>query len=293
MADFNPHNRYLVAQLVTFSTNELVKPTMNLYQSIGDAKQIPLGAKGAFRTQLPGVKAFVQAKAATTPKSKVASKEIVLDTVAISARPVLNRIEMQTGQARMSDLVAQAAMEIENKQNKYVYDVLIGAASNWSAPYYGSGAGAVVGATIDPMVQHWMRMGGATILGDLAMTSQLGALTGFVADPTSGRKQFGNEILVEENLNGHIGRYKGADVVQMVNPLDYQGNSILPTNALFIIPKGISPDHRPLKILREGDLQSIENVDINDLTYEIRMDQHFGAAMVMGNFPFMSVYQQT
>ena len=35
---------------------------------------------------------------------------------------------------------------------------------------------------------------------------------------------------------------------------------------------------------------STENTDINDLSYEIRLDQYFGSAIVMGAYPAMGAY---
>ena len=189
----------------------------------------------------------------------------------------------------MSDLVRQASQEIEDKQNKYIYDVLMAAASVWEAPFYGTGTG-VVKATLNPMLQHWMRLGGATIVGDIAIISQLAELTGFAADTT--KKQFAGPIIEEYNANGFIGRYYGADVVQLTNA--YGRDGVMPlvdTNALFIMPKGISQDLRPLKILREGEVQSMDATHIDDLSYEIRLDQNFGAGVVIGKKPYMSVYQ--
>lgn len=183
----------------------------------------------------------------------------------------------------------QASQEIEDKQNKYVYDVLMAAATAWEAPFYGSGTG-VVKATLNPMLQHWMRVGGATIIGDIAMISQLAGLTGFAADTT--KTQYAGDIILEQNNNGFVGRYYGADVVQMVNAYGSDGKTtLLPTNKLFILPKAASSSMRPLKIVRVGDVQSMDATFIDDLTYEIRMDQEFGAGVVVGNKPYMSIYE--
>lgn len=303
MAEMNPHNRYQIAQLVGFSVNEMIRPQMNLLQMLGDAKSVPIGSKAAFKVPMEGVKAFIQAKGSTTPRSKVASKQVFLETVAISARPVLNIYEMQSGQAQMSDLINQAAREIEDKQNKYIYDVLVAAAANWTTPFYGSGAG-IVKATLNPMLQHWMRVGGATIVGDIAIISKLADETGFTAytnaTTTSGTtvtktgKQFTESIINEQNANGFIGRYYGADVVQLVNPYANDGTTtLLDVDKLFILPKSASVDMRPLKILREGDVKSTEATNIDDLTYEIRLDQYFGAGIVTGKKPYMSMYNDS
>lgn len=99
VTDLSPHNRHLIAQLVSFAVSEMIRPQMTLLSTIGDAKQVPLGSKAAFKVALEGIKAFIQAQGSTTPRSKVASRQVTLDTVAISVRPVLNTVELKTGQA--------------------------------------------------------------------------------------------------------------------------------------------------------------------------------------------------
>ena len=50
---------------------------------------------------------------------------------------------------------------------------------------------------------------------------------------------------------------------------------------------------RPLKVVFEGDVQSTESTNIDDLAYEIRLDQWFGAGIVLGKTPTMSVYKDS
>lgn len=47
---------------------------------------------------------------------------------------------------------------------------------------------------------------------------------------------------------------------------------------------------RPLKVVFEGSVQSAESTNIDDLAYEVRLDQYFGAGIVVGKTPCMSVY---
>ena len=48
-----------------------------------------------------------------------------------------------------------------------------------------------------------------------------------------------------------------------------------------------------LKVVFEGDVQSTESTNIDDLAYEIRLDQWFGAGIVLGKTPTMSVYKDS
>jgi hypothetical protein len=62
---------------------------------------------------------------------------------------------------------------------------------------------------------------------------------------------------------------------------------------LFILPVGLTPEARNLKIVNEGPVMSFESTNIDDLTYEVRLDQHFGAAVIVGNNPSIRVYEDT
>ena len=176
---------------------------------------------------------------------------------------------------------------LANKKAAYVQQVLNTAASGWSSPFYGTGSGIVAG-TIDPMIQHWMRTGGAAVIGDIAAVQKLAPLTGFTASTNT---QWGNGIIEEFNRTGRIGTYRGAQVVQFVNPYLEDGTTTALNKArLYIIPTTMSPDARSLKAVEQGGIISVENTAINELTYEVRMDEHFGAAVVYGATPTVSVY---
>lgn len=53
-----------------------------------------------------------------------------LDTVSVSARPVINLVELRTGQAQMSDLIVDASYQMELAEYGYIQKVLNDAAKN-------------------------------------------------------------------------------------------------------------------------------------------------------------------
>lgn len=290
-SDPNPQNRYQIAQLVTFAVDDLVKPMNNWVDLVADHKRVGASEEAAFRVNQKHIRAFIQAKGATTPRSKVADKEIVVDTVAVSVRPAVNLVELAAGKVNMGDLVAEAAIAMDNKKTAYIYNLLDTAAQTWNSPFYGSGAG-IVKATLNPMMQHWMRLGGCALLGDVYITSKLAEQTGFTAAVST--QQFGNGIIEEYNRTGKIGTYYGAPVIQMVNPYEEDGiTPMLAIKRLWLLPTGATAEARSLKVVDQGDVISVENTAINDLTYEIRMDQHFGAAIVIGDTPAIGMYKDT
>lgn len=287
-ADPTPHNKYQIAQLVGYTVNEMTRPQTDWLNQVADVKRVGYGEKAAFRTKLEGITAFIQAKGGTPARSKIAHKQVTLDTIAVSARPVINMYELKTGRVQMADLICDASYEMHTKQIQYIQEVLNAAVTSWASPFYGTGAG-IVKTVLNPQIQHWMRTGAVTLLGDIAIVSKLADQTGFTA--ATGTQQYSPSIIDEVIKTGVIGVYYGAKVVNLVNP--YLSDNVTPvidTKRLYILPSAASVDMRPLKVLYEGDVQSTESTNIDDLAYEIRLDQFFGAGIVTGKTPAMSVY---
>ncbi len=274
-----------------YTVNEMTKPQTDWLNQVADVKRVGYGEKAAFRTKLEGITAFIQAKGGTPARSKIAHKQVTLDTVAVSARPVINMYELKTGRVQMADLIRDASYEMHTKQIQYIQQVLNAAASSWASPFYGTGAG-ISKTVLNPMIQHWMRTGAVTLLGDIAIVSKLADETGFTA--AAGTQQYSPSISDEVIKTGVIGVYYGAKVVNLVNPyLEDNVTPVIDTKRLYILPSAASVDMRPLKVLYEGDVQSTESTNIDDLAYEIRLDQFFGAGIVTGKTPAMSVYEDS
>lgn len=271
-----------------YTVNEMVKPNTDWLTQVADVLRVGYGEKAAFTTRMEGITAFIQAKAATPARSKIAHKQVTLDTIAVSARPVINLYELRTNRVQMADLIRDAAYEMSVKEIQYIQSVLHTGAANWSTPFYGTGAG-IVKSVLNPMIQHWMRTGSVSLLGDVAVISKLCEQTGFTA--STGTQQFSSTVIDEVIRTGLIGVYYGARVVSLVNP--YLGDNVTPmvdTKRIYILPSAASMDMRPLKVVFEGDVQSTESTNIDDLAYEIRLDQWFGAGLIVGKTPCMSVY---
>ena len=289
-SDPNPHNKYQIAQLVKFAVNDIVKRDTNWLDLIADTKRVGFGDKAEFDVKLPGVRAFIQAKGATTPRTKSSRKGVTMETISISSRPFINIVELQNGLANAADLINEASYQMEVGINKYIESVLLAAAVNWNAPYYGTGSG-LVKATLDPMILHWIRTtGGAAILGDIAELNRLGPLTGWTS--TTNTQQFADQLIVEQNANVFLGTYLGAKAIALTNPFVEDGTDdvVFDTKKLYILPTGVDAAMRPLKVVFEGDVFSTEATNIDDLSWEIRLDQYFNAGIAYGDRPYMGVY---
>lgn len=284
--DPSPHNLHMMAQLVKFGVAELLPAKSNFIEQIADTKRVAIGDDAAFEVKIPGITAVVQAKNATTPRSKNGRKQIVLDTVEVSARPAVKLYELQSGKANMADMINNASDEMTKAKLNLLEKTLLSGAAEWKAPFYGAGTG-VVAATIDPMIQHWMRTGGAAVIGDISAVQKLAELSGFTANTST---QFADGMIDTFHKTGSIGHYKGAVVTQLVNPYGFNGEPVLNTNALYILPVGADAASRPLKYVEEGDVYTIEATNIDDVTFEIRLGQYVGAGLAVGGSPAMSVY---
>ena len=284
----DPMSKWQLAQLITFSVNNMMAKESDWLKYIADEKRVGFGDDAAFNVRSKGIKAFIQASGATTARSYVFNKQVILNTETVSARPAVRLRDLRSGKIKMSDLVVEATEAMRNAKNRKVQEVLIAAATTWTAPFYGTGAGIVKG-TLDPMIQHWLRTGSAAIIGDIAVIQKLAEQTGFTAATTT--QQFSPDVINEFHRTGRIGSYAGASVVQFINPYLEDGKTTaLDAKNLYILPTGTSADERVLKVVTKGDVMTVENTNIDDMTFEIRMDQEFGAGIAYGESPTMSVY---
>lgn len=235
-----------------------------------------------------GIKAYIQAKGSTTKRSYVADRQVTVDTVEISARPAINIVDLRAGRVNMADLIREANREITNKKLAMIESVLHNAIDDYSTPFYAYGNG-IVKATLDGQLAYFRRLGPVTILGDYAAVSQLAPLTGMAMSST--QTQFSDNLINENNDNGFIGKYNGCNVLSLANAC-YDGTTtpVLATDWLYIVPAGMSGDARNLKLVNEGPVNTIESQSIDDMVYEVRLDQWFGAGFVSGKLPTIGAY---
>lgn len=269
--DMSPENRYQLAQVFAYTINELQQNSLDFLNSIADQKNIPYGGKPAFNVKTGGIKAYFQAKGSTTPRSMVSGKQILIDTEEVSARPAIPLMQLRTKQVEIADLIREANREMTNAKLKKIEQVLQAAIANFATPFYATGTGINKDA-LQKQINYFRRFGPVTILGDMEAISQLAALTGMAMSTTM--TQHSENQINELNDSGFIGRYMGCNVIALTNAFEADGvTPILKTNWLYIIPGGMTGDARNLKVVNEGAVSAVEAQDINDLVYEVRLDQ--------------------
>lgn len=281
-----PGNRYEMAQLVAFSVNDIIDAKTDYIETFADEQNVGLDEKAYFDVELDGVQAYIQAKGATTLRSKVLSKKISVDTQAVSVRPVIDFISLATGKVNFDAIINDAAFKMENKMLGQIQNTLYSALKTYADPNYNIGSGLVKG-TIDPMITAFSRLGQVSAVGDLAVVSKFAGLTGWTG-------AFSTDIVNEQNQNGFIGKYNGANVVKLVNPFVQHSltETYLKKNLIYLLPSGL-PSLRPLKVVNEGQITPMDQTNIDDRSYEIRLDKHFGSAFVIGSVPYMGMYEDS
>jgi hypothetical protein len=285
----NPSNRYELSQLMAYVVNDIINQKTNYIDLVGDVKRVAVGEKAMFKVKKSGINAFLQAKNGTTQRSRILNSYETVDTIEVSARPYVNLYELAAGKVNFDECIADAADEMEKKMVQNLESTLYAAFDDYSSPSYSSGSG-IVAATIDPMIRAMQRLGSVTITGDINAIVKFNDLTGFTAATST--YQFNNEIIKEANDVGHIGGYKGSKIVKMNNPFERGSLSttILNQGLVYIIPSGVTS---PFKVVMEGDVESMDATNINDNTMDVCLRKYFGSAVIYGDNPYISVYEDT
>ncbi|MGE5438090.1 MAG: hypothetical protein ACM3O3_12830 [Syntrophothermus sp.] len=287
----NPVNRYEIAQLLAFIVTDIINQRTTYLDMIADVKRTSLGEKAMFKIKKSGIKAYIGAKNGTTTRSRIMNAYTDIETIEVSARPYVNLYELGSGKVNFDDCVQDAADEMEKAMVQNIEATLYAAFSGYTSPNYSSGAG-VVAATIDPMIRAMQRFGGnVNIVGDINCIYKVADLTGFTT--TTDTKQFSDDIINEYNNNGFIGKYKGANVLKLNNPFVRTSltSTVLKQDLLYLLPAGAA--ELPLKLVLEGDVESMDRTNIDDNTMEIQLRKYFGSAVVFGDYAQMAVYEDT
>lgn len=289
--DLNPQNRHQIAQTVAFAVDELQQNSLDFLSHVADIKNIGYGDKAAFNVRTGTVKAYMQAKGATTARSMVSSKQILVGTKEISARPAISLLDIKANRVNMGDLIREANREMTNAKIKQVQNTLVGALAggSYGSPFYAADSGALNKANLDAQIMHFRRLGPVTIMGDIAAVAQLAPLTGMAFSTTQTQRT--DAMIQEFNDNGYIGKYMGCDVIAMTNA--FEPNTITPIldpNVLYLIVGGLSANEMNLKLVNEGNVTAMESNNIDDRVEEILLYQWFGSAFVTGKYPTIGAH---
>src|SRR5690625_3498829 len=92
----DPVSRYHLAQIMTHIIDDSLTARTDYMDLIADVKRTAEGEKVQFQIDIDGLKAFWQAKSATTERSQISSQYVPMQTEEVSIRPVVNFHDLVT-----------------------------------------------------------------------------------------------------------------------------------------------------------------------------------------------------
>lgn len=284
----DPVSLFELGQLVGFLVDDKFNATTGQYVDlIADVKRVGLGDKAMFKMQKGNAFALWQAKGSTAQRYMVGTEYSTLETDEISAAPAIELEQLENGQIDFTAVVDQAVEVMENKFVKQIETVIEAAWDDLGSPWYASGSG-IVANSIDPLITAVGRLGSPVVIGDMAALQKFTALTAF-------NSNVANDIAVEFHKTGMFGWYKGAKLVQLVNPLTNDTDmttTLLDPGYVYIMPAGADPTKRALKLAFEGDVQTIETKYAQSRILEIAMYKKVGIGLVSSRYG-MGLYEDT
>lgn len=271
----NPNNLYELAKLVGFLVDDKFTENVNQYVDlIADIKRVALGDKAMFKMQKGIVQAKWQAKGSTAQRSMVGTEYTTLETDEISASPAIEMEQLQNGQIDFTSVVNEAAEAMEHTFIKQIETVIEAYWDDLGTAWYNSANG--VTSAIDPIITAVSRLGAPVVLGDMAALQKFVALTGF-------NNIVPEQYAVEFHRTGMIGSYRGARLVQLVNPLTIETDmttTLLDKGYIYILPAGADKTKRPLKLVFEGTVDTYETRYNQSRLLEIAMYKKVGIGLV-------------
>lgn len=123
----SPERLYEIGQIMTYIIDDSLADRVNYIDLIADVKNTGYGEKAQFRIDVDGLKAFWQAKSASTERSQVSSNYVSLDTDEVSIRPQVNHLDLATGKVNLTDLSEKAARRMEIAIVRRIQDAIYAA----------------------------------------------------------------------------------------------------------------------------------------------------------------------
>jgi len=271
-----------LAQMTAYTVDEALRDRTNYIDLIADRKDVDYGEKAIFVTELDGLTADITAKGVAAERSTDKRKYDTVETKFVSTRPYLGFMDIATGRIEFDKMAERAVDKIDQRIVQELEETMYNSFSTFSSPNYAKGTG-VEPAVLDEQIDAFMRLGGVSLVGDVQAIGKITSIDGFDRVP--------DEMIMNYNKNRHLGIYRGANVVQLINPL-IRGSltdTMLRRDLIYIVPSG-SPEMRPLKVVFEGDMVMRERENFEDGSYEMVLGKHFGAK-VIGAEKYLGLYE--
>jgi hypothetical protein len=285
-AKSDPQSRWELSQLIGFLVDDKFTESTRYIDEIADVKRVSLGDKAYFKMQRGTVTALWQARGSTARRSMVGTKYSAMEADEISCAPAIELEQLENGQIDFTDLVNDAYIAMEYALIKQIETVVEAYWDDLGSPWYASGNG--VTPAIDDLITAVSRLGSPVVLGDIALIQKFVNLSGF-------NSVIPDDIVTRFHETGIIGSYRGAKLMQLNNPL-YTDSDMTTTwldkGYAYILPAGADRTKRPLKVVFEGDISTINNTLVQSRILEIDMYKKVGIGLASIRYG-MSFFEDT
>lgn len=193
----------------------------------------------------------------------------------------------------LRDYVVELMTSMDNEVVKKVVTELVEniktASNKGEVVYYSSGNG-ISQTALDEAIAQVRRSGAANIFGDYRVITQLENFVGFHSEQYL---VLAEQRLIEIDNQGFIGKYKGSNVTEIKNALDFYSkntgavsetrpfanyyNTLLPESDLFVMADGkFGPNH----IFFRGGMTTQKGNNVSNATEEQRWDMEVATHFV-------------
>lgn len=213
-----------------------------------------------------GLKVFYTARGGHVDESHLRTEqwELPRDTLGFHVRESEDKLRANFADS-VTDVAALGRERLEAEVNRRIFGTLQEAVPA-SSPYYETGAGltkdvldSMIREVKDSIKPNGMGPVPVTIIGRASMVDQISDFTGYA-----------EEAIEEIRLRGRLGVYRGANIVQLANFTDEDGDSYIDGNELWVFGGNVG------KFALYGDLR-VKTWNENTVDY-----QHYRAVKDVG-----------
>lgn len=253
----------LVVQYVEDDYNEF-----DIIPHIFEVKNFKLGDEPLFKTHKKGIIAYETAPNAYVPKSENYEVEYTMTFTNLGVRPTCLLQDLKTGRVdSLASLIKDAKEARQVKRKAMVWELLAqtyNATSNKDNYFKGN---TLTKEALDAAINRVRKQTGKRpiIIGDYDLLTAIEGFDGFQALES---------VYTEIRNNGLLGMYRGCKLVYLPEILDkVTGESAVPTDKIMVVGEKIGFAGT------KGDLIFEQEKDINDMTWNCRIDQRVGHAV--------------
>lgn len=256
-----------IAQLVT----QYIEDTYNEFDIIPvlfEVKNFQLGDEPLFKTHKKGIVAYETAPNAYVPKSENYETEFTMSFTNLGVRPTCLLQDLKTGRVdSLAALIKDAKEARHTKRLEMVWELLAQTYNaNANKENYFAG-NTLTQEQLDSAINYVRKKTGKrpVIIGDYDLLTQIEKFDGF--------SQL-EAVYTEVRNNGLLGMYRGCKLQYLPEILNkVTGESTVPTDKILVAGQKIGFAGT------KGDLIYEQQKDINDMTWNCRIDQRVGQAV--------------